>query len=572
MAANEGKGSILLKLLIVVLVGVLIAVIIVPGSIWDEESREQITAQDNISSIFEAEKFFHRINNRYTSDPAELLQTVNQDSSLRQLDQVVRYTKELKGHLSDYLNVGYTKAIVKINQNMTNIQEDLQSNSRNFNLKKDEAFVFEDIRNEAAELKMKIGELNGSPDFQKYVAASLYLDSLVTLRRTLSDYTLQICALRAKNYTDSLKSFLNNIDIEGLKQSWQPISIRTDNLIKDIKRSDLVKITSVADRIKDFKNAADLGFEEIKKENASESMSRSNEIAAKVDDVYQKFLQDFIITSKFALLKMTREDSLVYHLTEDNFLSPVTNEMYKFILNADSTELKVESPILLKESKETAASLASQIANLSPMKPFGAYLDTLEVLKEKAYNIRKQIKKNTDLFIQYKEIEALIGEYANISVYNAYEDCQIFASKTGQIESYSGLKQNVENALNGIRIFKQAYSENIFGNLDTLHNDLLLSFDQYDSLLSKVKRLPKEIENFEQDKILLNDLLANIKNAGGPALINKLTSIETGLGDTYLFMSKGKHVSVFAVFKKEMKNFGYIYQDTKSWEEKEEKK
>jgi len=571
MAANEGKGSILLKLLIVVLVVVLIAVIIVPGNIWDEESSEQLTAQDNISSIFEAEKFYNRMYSKFTSDPAELLQAVRQDSSLRQLDQVVQYTKELKGYLAEYLNVGYTKSLVKINQNMMKIQEDLQSNNRNFSLKKDDVFQFEDIKNEAAELKMIIGELNGSHDFQKYVTASLYLDSLVQLKRNLSDYTLQICALKAKNFTDSLISVLSGIDAAGLEQKWQPVSARTDKLIKDIKRSNLVKITSVGDRIKDFKNAVDLGFEEIKLENAEESMGSSNEIAAKINTLYQKFLQDFIITSKFALLKMTLEDSLVYHLTEDNFLSPVTNEMYKFTFNADSSGLKVESPILLKESKETAVSLASQIAELPPMSPFGAYLDTLETVKAKALDIRKKIRKNTDLFIQYKEIEALINEFANISVYSAYNDCKIFTSTSAEIESYSDLKTNTENALNGVRIYKQAYSENIFGNLDTLHNDLQSSLSMFDSLLSKVRRLPKGIENFEQDKVMLDDLLANIKNADSPAMLDKLASLETGLGDLYLFMSKGKQVSVFGVFKKEMKNFGYIHQDSKSWEEEEKK-
>jgi len=570
MAANEGKGSILLKLLIVVLVVVLIAVIIVPGKIWDEESSEQLTAQDNMSSIFEAEKFYKRLHKKYTSDPAELLRTVREDSSLRQLDQVVQYTKELKGYLAEYLNVGYTKSIVKINQNMTKIQEDIQSNNRNFNLKKDGVFQFEDIKNEAAEIKMIIGELNGSPDFQKYVAASLYLDSLVQLKRNLSDFTLQICALKSKNYTDSLKSVLSGIDAAGLEQKWLPVSARVDKLIKDIKGSNLVNITSVADRIKDFKNAVDLGFEEIKMENASESMSKSNEIAAKIDGLYQKFLQDFIITSKFALLKMTLEDSLVYHLTEDNFLSPVTNEMYTFTFNADSSTIKVESPILLKENKENAAALASQIAELPPMQPFGAYLDTLETIKAKAYDIRRKIRKNTDLFIQYKEIEALIGEFANISVYAAYNDCNVFISTTADIKSYSDLKVNVENALNGVRIYRQAYSENVFGNLDTLHLDLQRSLSVFDSLLSKVRRLPRGIENFEQDKAQLDDLLADIKNAGSPAMLDKLASLETELGELYLLMSKGKQVPVFGVFKKQIKNFGYIHQDTKSWEEEED--
>jgi len=89
MAKNDGKGSILLKLLIVLLAVVLIAVIIIPAQIWEQETNEIEVAHGNMTSIYEAERFYHRLNKSFTTDPAELLMVVRQDSSLQQLQEVV---------------------------------------------------------------------------------------------------------------------------------------------------------------------------------------------------------------------------------------------------------------------------------------------------------------------------------------------------------------------------------------------------------------------------------------------------------------------------------------------------
>ena len=565
MAISEGKGSILLKVLIVVLVAILIAVIILPGRIWEEENKEKQTAQDNITSIYEAEKFYKRLNNKFTDQPAELLKVIRSDSSLIQQQQVVNYTNELARAISAFLHIDYIKAITDINQNMNKIQEDLQSNRRNFKPPQ-----FENIKNEADELNMKIGELNGSSDYHNYVVSALYLDSLVQLRQNMSDYTLQICASRAKHYMDTLKAVIGDINITGLDSEWRPLSERIASFVKTVNRSDLVNITSVGDRIKDFKNAVDVAFENVKKTNPEKELEKCAEFNRKVEEIYNTFLGDFIITSKYALYKLSDSDSMILHLTEDNFFSPVTKEKYKLIFNDDSTDLKVESPILLNEVKEKASPIASEIKGLPFMNLFAAYSDTLEALKEKAYTIRKKIRKNTDVFIKYKEIEALVDEFNDISVYVAHHDCGLFAEKADSTESYSDLHTCTEKALNGIRIFKQAYSENIFGNLDSLHNDLLGSFAEFDSLLSGVRRMPKGIENFEEDSKLINRMLQDIKNAASPELLNKLAQLETQLVDLYLFQSKGKEVTVYGVFHKKIQNFGYISRDSKSWEEKKD--
>ena len=135
---------------------------------------------------------------------------------------------------------------------------------------------------------------------------------------------------------------------------------------------------------------------------------------------------------------------------------------------------------------------------------------------------------------------------------------------TPQSESFSELKEITQNSLAGIQVFDQAYSKNTFGKLDSLHRDLGKAIVVFDSLLSNVRRLPKDIEKLEQDKIQLDQLLANIKNANG----NDLTALVKELEGIFLFAGEGTTETRYGVFKRKIVNFGYIDGGTKSWEEK----
>lgn len=564
MSKNEGKGSILLKLLILILVAGLIAVIIIPGQIWEEEAREMNTAHYNMMSLYESEKFFHRLNDRYTTDPQELINVVRQDSSLLQLQQVVNYTQEIKDAIDSYRSNLYIKSLLDIDQNMRKILDDLESNRRNFRMN-------EAINNEAEDLKLKISELRAATEFSNFASAANYLDTLSTIRRDLSNYPLQTIALRASMMTDTLKSLIGQINLQELASRWAPLSQRIGAFIKSVKRSEIVYVSSVADRVEDFKKGVDNAFERAGTLDINQQVGEAVKISDKLAALYQKFLGDFIVTSKVALLRLSEEDSLVLHLTEDNFFSPVSGDRYKFIFNEDSSAIKIESPVLLSELKEKAAPIINKI-NETPVLPvISEYLDTLDAIQTKAYNIRKKLRRNTDIFIQFKELEEIIKRFSDISVVDAYENLNIFVSKTADGQSYSDIKMYTENALNGVRIFKQAYTQDIFGNLDSLHRDVVNNLNGFNELMAQVRRMPKGVQNFEADIQLLNDLKSKIRSIKSETLISRLAETENALGDLFLFASEGKSKRVYGVFEKKIRNFGYIFKDTRSWEEEESK-
>jgi hypothetical protein len=355
------------------------------------------------------------------------------------------------------------------------------------------------------------------------------------------------------------------MDINGLENEWKPLSSQVQQFVSDIKKNDdIMKLTSAADRIKEFDENIDDAFAKVKSANINQDVTTAKGISDQLKEAYNTFLTDFVVTSKAALYKLSLADSLVIHLTEDNFYSPVTNEMYKIIITDDSSAVKVESPILVKELKAKIDPIVQELNALDIQPRFKAYLDTMESIKTKAYEIRRELRKNTDVFIKYKEIEENINKFNDISVISANNDLKNFVEITPSSESFSELNTQLENALNGVRIFHQAYSQNFFGNLDSLHRDLKTNMEEFNELLGSVRRLPKGVEKFEAEFSELDQLEQNIKDLN---IVPQLEKLETQVSNALLFASEGEEKTVYGIFNKKIENLGYIYKDNKSWEE-----
>ncbi|HGY54355.1 MAG TPA: hypothetical protein ENK44_01510 [Caldithrix abyssi] len=560
MSKSEGKGSILLKLIIVILVIGLILVIKIPGDIWEQEEQELLQARSNLTSIYESERFYFGIHQKFTTDPAELISTIRQDSTLLNKQKIVNNTRKLSFLIKDFLNIPYIEALRKIDENMKNIVEDLTTNRRNFKR-------IEDIFNEAEDLRMEVNALIASSEYPNYTFVSLYTDSMEILYRDLSDFTLQVAASRAKWLADTIYSAIDNVNISGLNDSWSPLSKRLEVFTKKVNRSELVNVTSVGDRIKDFRKRVDESFRKIKAMNFENELQKVQNSRMKLDEIYNQFLQDFIITTHYAQYRLSESDSLVLHLTEDNFYSPINGEMYIITIVDDSTGIRIESPVLLKELKEKAQTVAQKINSLNLLPKYKAYLDTLESIRQKGENIRKRLKRNTDIFIKYKEMEEVINRFDNIGVVTSYNDLTKFVDLANNSSSYGEIKSSIESGLNAVRIYKQAYEENIFGKLDTLHKEIINEMESFNELLSTVRRLPKDVRNFESDIQTLQALRQEISAINSPQLIEGLKALEADFVDLFFFASEGTTQTVYGVFSKKIINPGYIEKGVKSWEE-----
>jgi hypothetical protein len=565
MSKNGPVLTVILNLLIVLLLAGLIAVILIPGKIWDQEARDKQRSQDNMSSIYEAERYYHLITDDYTTDPGELLSLVHGDSALLIRQQVVNYTRALVAHIDGYFKITLIKTLSEINQNFANIVDDLDANE--IYLKVDPDIL--------SESKSLIVDMSGAyaNGFTELRTTLHMLDSLSQLRRDFSDYSLQTDAAKSLALTDTINTLLNAIDMNAVFDIWQPLSQRLDAFSKKVNRSVIKENTSVADRVKNFRQKIDGAFKEMKKGNKEKDISKAQDINAAIASLYNEFLKKFIITSKKALYALSLEDSLIISLTQDDFYSPVElvpgeKHAYKILIDEDSSAVKVESPILLEDLREKTMPAVDLIKSLSFLPNYKAYFDSLDSILKKSAEIKTKLKRNPDIFFKHKEIEALINKYSDISLYSAYSDLNKLAQETPKTESYSDLKTDIESALSGARLFKQAYQDNFFGNLDSLHLDLKKALQQYDEIMSKVRRLPRGITKFEEDIASLDMALEQAKNPGSKDEISTtLNSLESVLADAFIFAEEGKSIPAYGIFSRKIENFGYIYKDSKSWEE-----
>ncbi len=563
MAKASGKGSIIYKLLIVIFALGLIAVITIPANIWKEEEQEMLAAHHNMATIYEAEKHYFRLNKEFSTSKEDLIASALNDSSLEQQRKVVIYTKELRRTLKGYSSNDYIAAVVKLTDNMDKLEDDLINNERYFKTNPD-------ILNEAERLNLKLSNFSNEVLYPNLSHVMAYVDSLTLLQLELTDFTLQTAAITATHVTDTLNKMIPKLEVEKFESEWNPLSKEVSvfrNRVDDDE--DIRKLTSVADRIRDFNVDVNEALTKIKTLDMQSQMQEAAEFQSQLDAQYKKFLNDFIVTTKSAKSRLAEADSLLLNISSENFTSPVNNEPYKIIINNDSTDVKVESPVLLEELKEKVKAVSDEVKSFAFLEPFGAYLDTLESISNKGRDIKSELRRNIEITAQNAEIRFSIDEYKQNEIYIAYKDLVDLVNVTENSESYSEIKNSIEKARNALSIFDQLYSENLFAKLDTLHADVINDLNMYNDILNGLRRMPRGVTTFENEMEQLNQIITNMKQKSSDNSSENLKNLVSECEQIIKFASEGKEERVFVLFKKKIQNHGYIYKNERSWEEKD---
>jgi len=110
MATVKAKGSIILKILIVILVIALVATILYPKKIWDYEQRNTDTCRTNMDRIFKAEMIFLQHHNNYTNNLDQLISFIDNDSTKEVIREYIKADTALAEVMTDRLTQGDSKA------------------------------------------------------------------------------------------------------------------------------------------------------------------------------------------------------------------------------------------------------------------------------------------------------------------------------------------------------------------------------------------------------------------------------------------------------------------------------
>lgn len=556
MASQDGKGSIILKALVVIFVVVLITVIILPGKIWQKEESTKEISRGNMATLYEAHRYYFNLKGEYTTDHEDLIATVQNDSGLIKRQLVVNHTKRLIRAMETYMDIDAIKNLHAISSNLKSIEDDFKTNKRFF-------ITIEEIDREAEDLKLKLASFRSGMEYEKYFNAVVNLDSLWQLRRDLSDYSLQSAARLAASQANNVVTNLPMIDFSGMNGVWKPLSGRISDLMNMVNSTRLKGLTSVADRVADFQRDATDGLAFFS--SSTVSFDEVTAASKELHNVYQEFLSDFLITEDYAQYTLTDTDSLLINIGDNSFYTPDNNLPY-IVSFEDTAGLRVEDPTMLAEMQQRASQVAEQITQLPFMTAFDQYQAKIDALREFFPEIKAKYRRNIEITIKNKEVEGVLKEVPNSAAFDAYLKVKNFTEIVPGSDSYSEIKNLVESTLLSIGSFKQIYEDSFFGNLDTIHIDLIKQLNDYNQILSGMRRNQFTFDLHIQD---LNSALEQIKSVNKESVLPSLLEIDEYLKELYLFASEGKEQSVYGIFSTRIVNYGKIFGTTgqKSWEE-----
>ena len=558
MSTNrDGKGSILMKLIIAILAVVMIVVILVPGDIWSEEQKNMMNSRLNMISLWEAVYFYKTTHDSITLDKKEIIDALKADSSLVLRKRIVSHTDQLRIALDNYLAIPIVKNLLAISQNIGSTKEDLVNNERFFQ-------KIPEFLQESQDIQMKLTTYESGFDFGDYVSAVKGLDSLYQLRRELADYTLQNAARRTNDLATRVQQKLPNIDFAKISADWNPLNARIAKFMNDVRASELRAVTSVSDRVEDFLGSINDGFNNLKKENINANIQKTGEAVAGFGSIYQKFLEDFLVTEKYAQYKLSETDSLLLNISEANFYTPQGLEYN--IETRDTLGVWVEDPTLLPELQEKVLPLVEEIRQMDFIKAYQAYDSNLDSLKHYYLEVKNAYRKNSEVFIKTKELDLEIENIKSSTAFDSYKKLQKFIDKVPNNKSFSEVKELVNDALVSVGSFKQIYGERIFGNLDSIHVKIINELKDFNTIIAEIRKNTYTFDNYISD---LDQSMSQIKSVNASAILPPLEKAETGLSDAFLFASDGMERTVYGIFSTKIMNEGKVYGKTgrKSWEE-----
>jgi len=170
--------------------------------------------------------------------------------------------------------------------------------------------------------------------------------------------------------------------------------------------------------------------------------------------------------------------------------------------------------------------------------------------------------------IKTKELDELIPRIYDVAAFSAYTALNKYVSRVPVSDSYSEINDLIGETLLASGSFIQIYEDNFFGKLDTLHLELIGHLNEFESIVSDIRR---NTYSFTWAVDRFNENLNEIKSATSPTVVSDLKLIKSEMEELYIYASEGDTRTVFGIFQTEIMNHGKVYGRTaqKSWEDSE---
>lgn len=575
MSEQSYKGSIILKILIFVLAIGLVAVIYYPDRIWKAEDSLEVRSRHNMIVLYEAENYYYGKNKLYVgADSLEKLLTFLQnDSTLNQKQKIGQLTVSLDRSLQNVLKIPLLKSILPISESINEINDELNFNSRYFTKYDYIMFASDGILSD-------LPKFSNSADFPNFCIVKTYVDSLSHLKEHINDYKLQNCALLAQKYLDSLIVHAEKIELDAVNSFWLAEYGKISDLLKDIKKTDIVLVSTVVDRTKKFTDRIKTGMADLAKIDYQQNIEELHSQKEYLSQVHQDFISsdNFLISQNYGQLKLNEVDSMLIKLNQGMFYSPDTFEgpqLYFVNFPPQKQSIKIESPDLTKQFHAQLLEATEPIKDLSVYPLTGiirASFDSTISVMNKNKNKYKLSKYSTDILLNMKELIAEMQQDVDkIRIYRYVKHLETFVDTVQSERRISVLKPMIEDILNPMDTLA-THVENVdLSDFVTKMNYYGKKIRALDSLIQATPQVPASVKRQIQpfyptfDKVYgaIEQIRVKLNPGDGEKIRQAARSIETALVNVL----EGYNERVYVFFYKKHRNYGYVENGTKSWEE-----
>jgi competence protein ComGC len=563
MAAKGSRGSIILEILITLMVLLLLAVIFLPDKIWKEEAQTSKICRDNMNALYEAQRFYYQKNANYNESLPDLLTFVQKDSGINRRQSLVSLTNSFTKVLNNILTVPSIQNISKMSQASFEITGDLVGNERYFR-------KYENLAITSEEIIREMMNLDSSALFPNFSRSKLFVDSLHALKESVTDFPLQIAVLRAINSADSLSLYYSKLEKESFTQFWRVEYAKISKLINDIRATDIVKVSSVSDRLGKFIDQINTNLQLLNTSIASKDVQSLEVEKQNLKELHQKFLSPefFIITKSKSLTALSETDSIIINLSQNNFVCPDNKKPY--ILDTVKARITIECPNLLDDIQKEFQTCVKPIMDLPLYEGIREIDATLENTKTVLDKNREELKRYTDILLKIKELQAEFGDLKSVFFYKYAQDVNEFTQLVQSEKKLSVLRPAIENILNPIDTLAARMEKGDITDLEKKLNYYNEKLQEIDETVAMTK-LPANVRNRLQSNVEpfqpVFKILEDMKAAFNPTHVTNLRKAENSLEKALLKAMEGRKQSVYVIFSREHVNHGNISAGEKSWEE-----
>lgn len=567
------KGSILFKLLIVVFIAALVAVIYIPDQIWTEEDSMLTTSRENMNAIYEAQHLHYTRNKRYLPSDSlgKLVEFVRTDSALLEKQKIGKLTNQLHNGINALLQTPILQAMGPISGGISEINGDLDFNTRYFQ-------KYDAILAKKDEVKQNLRRFSSSLDYTNFNMLKLYSDSLNILNDRLNEYTLQQGAQLSQAYTDSVLKYLPKAELTSMGEYWRGEYANIDQMVKDIKQTDIVMVSSVADRLKKFIDRVNTGMGILATVDVQQDARTLEQAKNELANIYTEFTQpeNLFSTQRNGILTLSEIDSVLLKFNEKNFYDPDTfdgEQTYIVHFKDTSAAIVVESPNLLTDFQNKLTAATEPIANLSIYPYLGKIQEALDstatvMIAEK--DKHRLARYSTDLLLDMKELTTEMGDISNLRFTRYTQNLKTFVDTIKTERRLSALKPIINDYIltTGIDSLASKIENRDISDLEAKMNEFGTKIQALDSLVvaSVPARVSRNIEPFYDTFAGVFSVLNELKSACNPDDGQKIRQASAEIQTALTEILNGYEEKVYGVFSKKHINHGYIENGQKSWE------